>query len=188
MACNLTLGRAVPCKDVVGGIKAVYFINHGTTLTYNSTDTDALDDIQTNDSSPAAITALKYEVKGNSSFEQTITASRENGTAFFEQTLNLTLTKLTKEDHKELKLLTYGRPHVVIHDYNGNAFLMGAEHGADVSGGTIVTGAAMGDLSGYTLTLTAQEQVPANFILDATEADPFAGLTTTATVTSGTNS
>jgi hypothetical protein len=35
---------------------------------------------------------------------------------------------------------------------------MGLEHGADVSGGTVVTGAAMGDLSGYTLTLTGMEK------------------------------
>lgn len=188
MACDLTLGRKIPCKDVVGGIKSVFFVNYGLTLTYNGSDTDALDDIQTDDSSPAAITAFQYDVKGNSSFEQTITSSRENGTTFFEQTLNLTLTKLTKEDHKELKLLSYGRPHVVVHDYNGNAFLMGAEHGCEVTGGTIVTGAAMGDLSGYTLTLSAMEQVPANFILDSTEADAFAGLTTTPTVTAGTNS
>ena len=41
---------------------------------------------------------------------------------------------------------------------------MGLEHGADVSGGTIVTGAAMGDLSGYTLTLSAMERKPANFM------------------------
>ena len=29
--------------------------------------------------------------------------------------------------------------HIVVHDYNGNA-LMGAEHGSDCNGGTIVTG------------------------------------------------
>ena len=81
-----------------------------------------------------------------------------------------------------------GRPHVVIEDYNGNAFMMGLEHGADVSGGTIVTGAAMGDLSGYTLTLTAQELKPANFLEGATSANPFAGLSNTVTVTEGTNS
>ena len=46
---------------------------------------------------------------------------------------------------------------------------MGLEHGAEVTGGTIVTGAAMGDLSGYTLTLTSQEKAPANF-LDGTIA------------------
>ena len=46
----------------------------------------------------------------------------------------------------------------------------------------------MGDLSGYTLTFSAMEQVPANFLEGATEADPFAGLTGTVTVTQGTNS
>ena len=42
--------------------------------------------------------------------------------------------------------------------------MSGIEHGMDVSGGTIVTGGAMGDLSGYTLTLSGQERQPANFI------------------------
>ena len=182
MACELTRGRKEPCKDVVGGIKAVYFIDYGDiTIAYDSTDTDVIDDL-------GAVTAYKYELKGNSSFEQAITSSRENGTTFFEQTLNLTLKKLSKEDNKELKLLAFGRPHVVIEDYNGNAFVMGAEHGAEVTGGTISTGAAMGDLSGYTLTLAASELQPANFLEGATSADPFAGLTSTVTVTEGTNS
>jgi hypothetical protein len=34
----------------------------------------------------------------------------------------------------------------------------------------------MGDLSGYTLTMEGQEQLPANFIAGATVANPFAGL------------
>ena len=84
--------------------------------------------------------------------------------------------------------MAYGRPHIIVQDYNGNAFLMGAEHGCDVNGGTIVTGAGMADMSGYTLTFSAQEQVPANFLEGATEANPFAGLTGTVTVTQGTNS
>ena len=182
MACDLTRGRKEPCKDVVGGIKAVYFIDYGDiSIAYDATDTDLVEDL-------GAVTAYKYEIKGNSSFEQAITSSRENGTTFFDQTLNLTLKKLSKEDNKELKLMSYGRPHIVVHDYNGNAFLMGAEHGAEVTGGTITTGAAMGDMSGYTLTFNAQEQVPANFLEGATEADPFGGLTGTVTVTEGTNS
>ena len=182
MACDLTKGRKEPCKDSVGGIKAVYFADFGDiTIAYDSTDTDVVDSL-------GAVTVFKYELKGNSSFEQTITASRENGTAFFDQTLNLTLKKLTVQDNKELRLLAYGRPHIIVQDNNGNAFLMGAEHGCDVNGGTIVTGGAMGDFSGYTLTFNAQEQVPANFLEGATEADPFAGMTATVTVTVGTNS
>ena len=182
MACNLTLGRKEPCKDVVGGIRAVYFTDFGGYGTVTQTN-DEITDLS------GTFTAFKYELKGNSSFEQTITASRENGTTFFEQTLNLTLKKLSKEDNKELKLLAYGRPHVAVEDYNGNVFVMGLEHGAEVTGGTIVTGAAMGDLSGYTLTLSAQELKPANFVSAPTSADPFDGMASaTVTVTEGTNS
>jgi hypothetical protein len=171
MACDLTKGRAVPCKDVVGGIYKITFINYGD---IDSTEFGFSDDEITDIS--ATFTAYVYEVKGNSSFEQSFNSSRENGTTFFTQTLNITLPKLSKEDNKELKLMAYGRPQVVVQDYNGNAFFMGLNYGAEVTGGTIVTGGAMGDLSGYTLTLEAQEQRPANFIEGATNADPFDGL------------
>jgi hypothetical protein len=184
MACDLSLGRKEPCKDVVGGIKNVYFVDFGdfSAITY-TTDTDIVASVGSN------VASFKYEVKGNSSFEQNITSSRENGTTFFEQTLNLTLHKLTKEDNKELKLMAYGRPHVVVEDYNKNLFLMGLENGADVSGGTIVTGAAMGDLSGYTLTLTGMEKVPANFLDVASNGTVAAALTDAgfATPTVGSN-
>jgi hypothetical protein len=82
---------------------------------------------------------------------------------------------LSKQSNKEIKLMAYGRPIVIVEDYNGNFFVAGLENGCEVTGGTIVTGAAMGDLSGYTLTLNGQEQVPANF-LDGTLA--AAGIST----------
>ena len=183
MACTLTKGRIEPCKDVVGGIKNVYFTDFGT---FGAVSQDADDQITDMD---GTFTAYKYELKGNSSFEQTVTSSRENGTTFFEQTLNLTLHKLSKEDNKEIKLLAYGRPHIAVEDYNGNVFVMGLEHGSEVTGGTIVTGAAMGDLSGYTLSFSAQEVKPANFVDSPTASDPYAGMSSaTVTVTAGTNS
>ena len=58
-----------------------------------------------------------------------------------------------------------------------------------VTGGTAVTGTAMGDLSGYTLTLTATETTLPNFVTGATAADPFAGLASaTDTIVVGSNS
>ena len=170
MACDITAGRIEPCKDSVGGLDAVYFVNDGdiTGFTMDATDTDVIASV---DGSPDA---YKYDLKGNSTFETTINSSTENGTSFFEQTLTLTLKKLDIESHKELKLLTWGKPKVIVRDNNGNFFLMGKEHGAEVTGGTVVTGGAMGDLSGYTLTLSAMERVPANFI----DASDEAGLTT----------
>lgn len=162
MACDISLGRIEPCKDSVGGLKAVYFVNYGdaTGYTYNGTNTDVIDDVA------GAPTAYKYDLKGASTFTQNVNSSRENGTTFFEQVLELTFKKLSIVDNKQLKLMAYGRPQVVVEDNNGNFFYAGLKHGMDVTGGTIVTGGAMGDLSGYTLTLTGMEPVPANFIGD----------------------
>ena len=41
----------------------------------------------------------------------------------------------------------------------------------DCNGGSIVTGAAMGDLSGYTLTLQGMEKKPANFYTGTLASD-----------------
>lgn len=169
MACDLSLGRLEPCKDSVGGLKNLYFVNFGDlgAITYDVTNTDVIDAIA---GSPSA---YKYEIKGASSFTQNIQSSRETGTTAFEQVLEVTLKKLTIADHKELKILAYGRPHIIIEDNNGHFFLAGLEHGMDVTGGTIVTGAAMSELSGYTLTFTGMEKVPANFLGDTPAAVGF---------------
>jgi len=169
MACDISLGRIEPCKDSVGGLNAIYFVNYGDlgAITYDATNTDVIDGVAGTPS------AYKYDLKGTSTFTQNIQSSRDNGTTAFEQVLEVTLKKLSVADHKEIKLLSYGRPHVLIEDNNGNVFVAGLEHGMDVTGGTVVTGAAMGDLSGYTLTLTGMEKVPANFLGDTIVAAGF---------------
>lgn len=160
MACALTRSRAEACKDVVAGIKEVYFADFGTLGTVTLTN----DEITNMTGETGDITLHKYEVKGNNSFETTVNASRENGTVFYEQTLNITLKKLTKEDNKELKLLAAARPHVIIVDKNDNVFMMGLKEGADITAGTVSTGNALGDFNGYNLTFTAQETSPPNFV------------------------
>ncbi len=162
MSCDISLGRLEPCKDSVGGLKAIYFVNFGDlgAITYDVTNTDVIDAVA------GTPDAYKYDIKGTSTFTQNIQSDRATGTTAFEQVLEITLKKLTVADHKELKLLSYGRPQVIVEDYNGNYFLAGLEHGMDVTGGTIVTGGAMNELSGYTLTLTGMEKAPANFLGD----------------------
>lgn len=176
MACSLTLGRIEPCKDQVGGLNAVYFINSIdlAQISYDTADTDVIDQLAT-----TAVSAYKYDLKGTSNFEQAITSSRDNGTTFFEQVLNIVLKKQDADTHKEVKLLAWAKPVVIVEDNNGNAWVMGLEHGSEVTGGSIVTGSAMGDLTGYNLTLTGQERVPANFLYGAVANNPFAGLSGT---------
>ena len=152
MACALTIGRKIPCKSAFGGIKAAYFCDFGTVTGVTiAADTKEV----TLTGSP---TFFKFDVKGNSSLETTVTSSRENGTTFYTQTLNLTLTFLEAKTQAEIQLIAAARPQVAVEDYYGNTFLCGFENGMECTGGTSVTGAAPGDLSGFTLTMEGMEE------------------------------
>ena len=161
MACALTTGRKVPCKSAFGGIKKVLFADYGdlTAVTVDATTKEA-----TVTGSPDW---YEYDVKGNSSLETTVTSSRENGTTFYTQTLNLTLTYLDAKTQAELQILAVARPYIVVEDYYGNNFLCGFENGMECTGGTVVTGAAAGDLSGFTLTFEGMEETAPYFLAGA---------------------
>tara|TARA_R100000951_G_scaffold78606_1_gene66369 strand:+ start:177 stop:728 length:552 start_codon:yes stop_codon:yes gene_type:complete len=179
---NLSKGRAVSAKDQVAGVRKVYFVNYGDpVVAYDGTDTDMIDDL-------GAITLYEYDLKdGNGSYTEAVQQTPENGTTFFEQTLEVSFPKLTKEDHKELKIMAYGRPHIIVLDHNDNLLIMGLLHGCDTTGGGMETGSAPGDYSGYRYTFTAKEKIPANFLKatagTSASAYPFDNLTTAVTVT-----
>jgi hypothetical protein len=180
MACNLTAGRNEPCKDSVGGIASVFFVNYTGSFTSSQANGDAL-----LESLPAGLTAYQYDLKGNSSYTETVNSSRDNGTTFFSQELVLNLKKLTNEMTTQLKLMAYGRPQVIVWTMNGDALLVGEREGADVTAGTIQTGGAMGDLYGYSVTLTGQEKQPATFLSGSTTTNALGGLTANYTVVYG---
>jgi len=161
MACTLTTGRKLPCKSAFGGIKKVLFADFGNIgdITVGATGETTF---------TGTPTWFEFEVKGNSSLETSVTSSRENGTTFYTQTLNLTLTYLDAETQQELQKLAVARPYIVVEDYYSNRFLVGAENGAECTGGTVVTGAAAGDLSGFTLTFEGMEET-APYFLDAAQ-------------------
>ena len=56
MACDLSAGRNVPCKDVVGGIDAVYFVDFGNLGAITLTSDEVTDMAGT-------FSAYKYDVK-----------------------------------------------------------------------------------------------------------------------------
>lgn len=167
MSCEITNGRLEVCKDAVGGIDAVYFINFGSYNTANITYVSSTDTI---DAVVGVSSLYKYELKGTNSFEQVLNSSRENGTSFVEQTLTMTLKKQDATTHKNVKLLAYGRPNVVIRNRNNQYFLAGLEHGMEVTTANVSNGTAMGDLNGYTLTFQGQEKLYANLLDCSTEA------------------
>ena len=157
MSCDISLGRIEQCKDSIGGLAAVYFVNFGDASSYT-----IVDDVIT--AVLGTPSAFKYELKGTSTFTQTVTSSRENGTTFVDQIVSLSLKKLSSADNKQVKLLAFGRPQIIVEDNNGNRFLAGLTKGVDLTSATISTGAAMGDSSGYQIEMQGMEPIAANFI------------------------
>jgi len=166
--CNLSAGRQEVCKDSVGGLQGVYFINFQSG-SFTKNGSGEITDL-------TGQTVYYYELKGTSAYTETVNSSRENGTTFFSQETTLNLKKLTNEMTTQLKLLAYGRPQIIVWTNSGDALLVGEEHGSDLTAGTIQTGGALGDLYGYSITMTAEEKLPAAFLSGSTTTDPFANL------------
>jgi hypothetical protein len=146
-------------------------VNHNDAGAYTIDADGELDDL----GSPSS--AYKYELNPQGSdFDEAITVSEENGTVFYEQTLNLALPNLSKTALRDLKILAQGRFQVF-----GDLYLAGAYNGMTVTGGNVGRGKAYGDMSGYNLTLMGREQRAALSVVPSTDAtNIFAGLTTAA--------
>ena len=169
MACNLTRGLLVDCKDQIGGLKKIFFTQSycgdiRASATFNGTNPLQMDtagftnwDIY----GGSTVNVFQYDLRPNlSSMTVNVNSDPATGTTFFEQTLSITLQKLSVAQTNELKLISYNRSQIFVLDTNDNVFLLGMDNGCDISGGTVVTGAAKGDMTGYTLELRAEEKDP----------------------------
>ena len=155
MACALTQGFVLDCKESVGGIKSVRFVefDNVASIAYAA--------------GVATLTMVaskkfwKYaQVRETSSFTETITANVQNGTIFYSQELTVILNKLAAATRNEILLLAKNRLMAIVEDMNGNYWLLGAKNGLDITGGNSATGTASGDRNGYTLTFQAMEADP----------------------------
>lgn len=162
MSCEITLGRKIACKDNVGGIKNLYFVNYDTVPYSDLTIVDETITVIAT-TTPAA---FKYELKGANSLEEANEVSADNGTSFWTQTLTAILQKQDAATQKELKLMSYGNPKIMVEDYLGNIRMIGVQNGCTVQANTS-TGATMGDLNGYNLTITGMENSPALYVATA---------------------
>ena len=171
MACDLTLGRLEPCKNTVGGIKSLTFLNY---QEFDYTVASGIVTAMTESDGTTAPTGYRYVSRGaNNSLTQNINTSRDNGTTYIEQAIAAVFKKMSAESNEEFMLMIYGRPVVIVEDNEGLLWACGLEFGCDVTGGSATTGAAMNDLKGYSLTMSGMEKTFAPE-LDATV---YAGFT-----------
>jgi hypothetical protein len=146
MACELSTGFTLDCKDGIGGIKKIILCDTVTSLTLDANE------IVTAIIGPVAGDLFTYELPTQTgSFEETINFNRDNGTVFYTQTVNVMLQKLSSAKRLELQTVAQARPMIFVNDSNDNWWAVGYEYGADLSTATAATGATLGDANGYTL-------------------------------------
>ena len=153
MACLLTQGRTIDCRNNTGGISEVLIANFE-----NITISTVASGVITAMTQAAATSFFKYNLeKENASLVETQTGSLENGTNFYDSVLDFTTKNLTAAESEELTLLDQARLFVIIKTNNGKYWTVGAFFAADKLTGTSVTGMAFGDMSGYSYSITAKE-------------------------------
>ena len=164
MACDITRGRLIDCKDSIGGLKAIYICknynnNISAVATINTTEMTDAGFASWSGASGGVTTVFKYDLVPNlSSMTVNVQSDNANGTTFFNQTLSITLQKIDHDMTNELRLIAYSRAQIFVLDENDNCFLLGIDGGCHVTGGTVITGAAKGDLTGYTIEWGAEER------------------------------
>jgi hypothetical protein len=153
MACALTQGYTLDCRDSLGGITEVYFM--------------AFQDVSSTTEASGVITALtkvagkrfyKYELtKGTSVMTENVNSNVQNGTLYFTPELTIILNKLQANTRNEILLLAKNLLVAVAKDNNGKYWYLGKTRGIDLTAGSATSGTAEADRSGYTLTFAGAE-------------------------------
>jgi len=179
MACELTAGIALDCKDAIGGIKAIYVQQYEDFLSGVTVDAATLEI----EALPTA-TLYKVDVRvGSGSMQFEATTSVENNTIYWTHTVTCIVPKMTAAKRRQIELLAKNRLAVFVLDGNSNIWFCGKLNGCDMTAAPGGTGTALGDLNGWTLTITCNDDKQP-YRLESFTTNPFdnfAGISVSAT-------
>jgi hypothetical protein len=175
MACNLSQGFELGCKQDSGGLKEVFLVELSEVIaadiTYDAT-TDEIEALPT-------MTVYRYVLDKNlSSYTDTLTYE-EGGSVHFVQALSLVIKNLTPAKRKEImekvgrnRVVAFVRRNESVNTGSKQLIALGLQNGLDITSGESGSGTTLGDMSGYTLTFSGDEPESAPF-LDAYTSNPF---------------
>lgn len=153
MACAQTLSGLVhDCAANMGGIKAVYLAN--------KTDVDTItvaSDKITGITMAASAKFHKYEfARRTGSLSSNWQVNAENGTKFVQTDLLLVFNRMETTKRVEIAAMAAGELVAIVEDNNGVYHYLGMEAPLEISAGDGLTGTAMADRNGYSITLQDQ--------------------------------
>lgn len=153
MACALTSGYTLDCRDSLGGVVEVYFIEAGNVTAV----TEASGNITAITKAATKVFRLYEQEIGTAFFVENFNGNIQNGTIFYQQELTIVLNKMQTATRNQLLLLNQNRLKAVVKDSNGAYWYLGKTRSLFSTGGNSGSGTASGDRNGYTFTFTAME-------------------------------
>ena len=164
--CDITSGFTLGCRDNSGGIKNVYILSGSI-----SAISEVSDGLISGISGSGVF--YKFELtRQTGDYTEAPTPSLENGTVYYEQTLNVAFHKIQSSIRNQVKVLAQNPDLSIVVEtnngsespYTGRYFLLGRYRGMSLSAGSATTGTAFGDANQYSLTFSGQEPEPADEI------------------------
>jgi hypothetical protein len=170
MACDITSGFTLGCRDNVGSIKQIYILSGSVS--------------SVSDASEGLINAITgsgnfytFELfRETSDYAENVTVAPENGTVVYEQTVNAVFFKMQTSTRNQIKVLAQNPDIKMIvetnnQDNTSKYVYVGEEYGVQLLTSAGGTGTLFGDRNGYTLTFTGREPNPAAFVSASTETE-----------------
>ena len=170
MACDITSGFTLGCRDNVGSIKQIYILSGSVS--------------SVSDASEGLINAITgsgnfytFELfRETSDYAENVTVAPENGTVVYEQTVNAVFFKMQTSTRNQIKVLAQNPTIRMIVETNNAGVdsqyvYVGEEYGVQLLSSAGGTGTLFGDRNGYTLTFTGREPNPAAFVSASSETE-----------------
>jgi hypothetical protein len=146
MACALTQGYNLDCRNSVAGVKEVHIIEWDNVSTVSVTA-----GVTTGITKATGKKFWKYSlIKQTGSAEETIQVNEENGTLHIQQHIKFPTAKMQAAVRNEIMLLAQNRLMMVVVDNNGIGWLYGQANAMLMNtGAKAMTGTKFGDRNGY---------------------------------------
>ena len=171
---NQTITAA--CRNAQPGVSTIYIANDSdvTAVTYNAGETEITGISGTTASGATSGYFYKIEVnKESSGFVDTSEISVPDGRAAYTPSITLKISNMDSTTREIFKSLAQATVKVIFKTVDNLYYLVGVDHGLDMTAGTWSSGTARTDFKGLEITLSGYESEPAIQI----DADLIAALT-----------
>ena len=166
MACALTAGYSLDCRDGMGGVKSIYLANYENVSGVTSADGVITAIAKANGGRFYKFNLTRATASAIEDFQDDLAT----GSTFNNQTITLIFNKLQAATRNQIAIIAGATLVAVVEDRNGKYWYYGKESGLMRSGGSAATGTSGADRNGYEVILTGEEREMALEVNSATVA------------------